>query len=52
MFWVSFTLVPRMLRNQEEHPGAKKNTMEALSNHYEPTFLVWGPTGHVIYYKM
>jgi hypothetical protein len=32
---------------QEECPGAKKNVREALSNLYEPTFLFWGPTGHV-----
>jgi hypothetical protein len=38
-----------MLGNQEKHLGAKKNDMEALSNHYELTFSVWGPIGHVIY---
>jgi hypothetical protein len=26
----------------------KKNAREAPSNLYEPTFSVWGPTGHVI----
>jgi hypothetical protein len=45
--WASFTSARRMPRNQE-YPGAQKNVMEALSIHYEPTFLVWGPTGHVI----
>jgi hypothetical protein len=39
----------RILGSQEEHQGAKKNAREALSNHYESTFSVWGPTGHVIY---
>jgi choline-glycine betaine transporter len=38
-----------MPENQEEHPKAKKNDREALSNHYELTFFVWGLTGHVIY---
>jgi hypothetical protein len=35
--------------NQEEHPRAQKNNMEALSIHYEPTFSVWSLTDHVIY---
>jgi hypothetical protein len=26
-----------MLGNREEHPGAKKNVMEALTDLYEPT---------------
>jgi hypothetical protein len=38
-----------MLEIQEEHPGAKKNTMKALPSRYEPAFSVWGFTGHVIY---
>jgi hypothetical protein len=29
--------------------GAKKNTMEALTDLYEPTSSVWGPSSHVIY---
>jgi hypothetical protein len=33
-------------------PGAKKNAMEALTEIYEPTSLVWGPTGLVIYCRM
>jgi hypothetical protein len=41
--------VPRMPGNQEEHPETQKNAMEALTIHYEPTFSVWGYTGHVIY---
>jgi hypothetical protein len=35
--------------NQEEHPGATKNVREALTDLYNPTFSVWGSTGHVIY---
>jgi hypothetical protein len=31
--------------NPEEHPTAKKNAREALSNLYELTFSAWGPTG-------
>jgi hypothetical protein len=41
-----------MPRNQEEHPGVKKNINEALTDLYKLTFLVWGPTSHVIYAKM
>jgi hypothetical protein len=37
-----------MLGNQEEHPGAQKNAMEALFIDYELTFSVWGTTGHAI----
>jgi hypothetical protein len=33
----------------QEHPGAKKNTMEALTDLYKLTSIVWGSTGHVIY---
>jgi hypothetical protein len=38
--------------SQEEHLGAKESAREALSNRYELTFSVWGPTGHVIYSQM
>jgi hypothetical protein len=38
--------------NQEEHLVAKKKAREALTILYEPTFSVWGPTGHVIYSQM
>jgi hypothetical protein len=38
--------------NQEEHLGAKKNAREELTDIYELTFSVWGPTGHVIYSRM
>jgi hypothetical protein len=31
----------------QEHSGAKKNSLEALSNLYELTFSSLGPTGHV-----
>jgi hypothetical protein len=31
----------------QERPGAKKNALEALSNMYELTFSIWGPTGRV-----
>jgi hypothetical protein len=41
-----------MPENQEEHLGAKKNAKEALTDRYEPTFSVWGPTGQVIYPRM
>jgi hypothetical protein len=34
--------------SQEECPGAKRDARKALSSLYEPTFSVWGPTGHVI----
>jgi hypothetical protein len=37
-----------MLENQEEHLGAEKKAMEALTNLYELTFSVWGPTSHEI----
>jgi hypothetical protein len=36
----------------QEHLGAKKNIREALIGLYEPTFLVWGPIGRVIYAQM
>jgi hypothetical protein len=48
----SSTLAPRTPGNQEEHPGAQKIAMEALPIHYELTFSVWDPTGHVIYSQM
>jgi hypothetical protein len=38
-----------MPEGEEEHPGAKKNAKEALTDLYIPSFLVWGCTGHVIY---
>jgi hypothetical protein len=41
-----------MFGNQEKHPGAQKNIVEALSIHYKPDFSVWGPTAHVIYFQM
>jgi hypothetical protein len=44
--------VPRILENREEHLGARKNAMEALTDLYELTSLVWGPTDHVIYSRM
>jgi hypothetical protein len=39
-------------REQRRTPGDKKNDIEALSNHYELTFSIWGPTGLVIYSQM
>jgi hypothetical protein len=38
--------------NREEHPGAKKNTIEALTDLYELTSSIWGPTDYVIYSRM
>jgi hypothetical protein len=43
------TSTPRTPWNQEEHPGAKKNTREALIDLYKLIFLVWGLIGNVIY---
>jgi hypothetical protein len=45
----SSTSAPRIPGNREEHPGAKKNVMEALTGLYESSSSVWGPTSHVIY---
>jgi hypothetical protein len=38
-----------MPEGEKEHPRAKKNAREALTDLYKPSFLVWGCTGHVIY---
>jgi hypothetical protein len=44
--------MPRTPGSQEEHLGAKKNTLEAPINHDELTYSVWGPICHVIYLWM
>jgi hypothetical protein len=41
-------LLERHPPKRQEHPGAKKNTKEDLTDLYEPTSSVWGPTVSVI----